>query len=291
MKTALKWLLYGIGGILGIALAGIGVVYVLIGLDLGRTFDRAGASIAVPGDRATIAEGERLARLRGCMGGCHGEGVNGNVFFDVPDGTRVVAPDLGLIASSYSTAELENVIRHGIRPDGTSVILPMPSTMFYHLSDQDLGAIIAYLRSQPPGEEAVPDTRIGPLARLFFFYYKQELETILAAERIVHDAPRLMPATGEPLAHGRYLAMTVCTECHGDDLRGGLDDFAPSLAVVVAYSLDDFRKLMRTGEPIGGRELDLMARVAASRFSYFTDLEIEHLHDYLRTLAAVAEDP
>ncbi len=34
------------------------------------------------------------------------------------DGTRVVAPDLGEIAASYSTTEIERAIRHGVKPDG-----------------------------------------------------------------------------------------------------------------------------------------------------------------------------
>jgi len=288
VKKILKWLLVTFGSIVGIALIGAGVVYVLIGNDLARTFEYAGTSLALPDDQVALEEGERLARLRGCMGGCHGATVNGGVFFEAPDGTRVVAPDLGVVAQNYSVADLEGVIRHGIRPDGTSVIVPMPSSMFYHLSDQDVAAIIAYLKRQTPGEQLQPETSVGPLARLFFFYYRQSLGTILAAELIDHDAPRLPVSTGEPVAHGRYLAMTVCTECHGADLRGGSDDFAPSLALVAAYSLQDFRTLMQTGVPIGDRELDLMARVSRARFSHFTDLEIDSLHAYLQTIAAAA---
>lgn len=290
MRAVLKWLLIGLGAVAGIALAGIGVIYVLIGFELDSTFENTGASIDVPEDRATVAEGERLARLRGCMGGCHGETVNGGVFFDVPDGTRIVAPDLGRIAQTYSIPELENGIRHGIRPDGTSVILAMPSAMFYHLSDQDLSAIIAFLRSQAPGEEHLPESRVGPIGRLFFFYFRHRFGTILAAEKIDHDAPTLRPSIDEPVAHGRYLAQTICSECHGQDLRGGLDGFAPGLAVAIAYSPDDFRSLMRTGTPIGDRELGLMAQVAQARFSYFSDLEIDNLHQYLRTLATTAND-
>ncbi len=290
-KRILKWLLVGLGGIAGVGLLGVAVVYMNIGFDLSRTFDVEGTSIVVPDDATAIAEGERLARLRGCMGGCHGETVNGRVFFDMPDGTRVVAPDLALAAERYSIAELELLIRHGIRPDGTSVILAMPSTMFYHVSDADLGAIIAFLTTHEPSGETLPTTRINPLARLFIFYYKRLIGTILPAEQIDHSAPRLVSTSEDPVVHGRYLAMTICTECHGNDLRGAADGFAPSLALVIAYSVDDFRQLMRSGEPIGDRELDLMATVAESRFSYFTDAEIESLHAYLQTLAATAGDP
>ena len=79
---------------------------------------------------------------------------------------------------------------------------------------------------------------------------------------------------------------TVCSECHGSDLGGSTGIGAPNLALVIAYSLDDFRELMHTGVPIGDRKLDLMEEVAIGRFSRFTDLEIENLHAYLQTLAS-----
>ena len=210
---------------------------------------------------------------------------------ELPDGTAVVAPDLAHAAQKYSNKELERLIRHGTRPDGTSVILVMPSSMFYHLSDDDLGAIIAFLRRQSPGDEQLPDTKIGPLARLLLMYYKNVAGTILAAELIDHDMPRIDPAAHDLHAQGRYLALTVCTECHWTDLRGAPDGSTPTLAVVAAYSIDNFRTLMRTGEPIGDRQLELMSSVAVRRFAHFTDQEIDALHVYLQTLATIPADP
>ena len=95
---------------------------------------------------------------------------------------------------------------------------------------------------------------------------------------------RLPALPDDPEAYGKYIAMTTCPECHGPDLRGWPDDNVPSLAIVAAYSLEDFTTLLRTGEPIGGRELDLMAEAAIKGFSHFTDSEIAALYAYLRTL-------
>ena len=39
-----------------------------------------------------------------------------------------------------------HAIRHGVRPDGTPLLF-MPSTEFYFLSDEDLGAVIAFIKS------------------------------------------------------------------------------------------------------------------------------------------------
>lgn len=217
VKVILKWLLIGLGGIVGIALLSVAVIYVLMGSDLRRTFDVAGTAITVPDDIASIAEGERLARA----------------------------------ARSYSNEDLDRLIRHGVKPDGTSVIMIMPSSMFFNLSDNDFGNIVAFLKSQQPSDEEMPGTKFGPLGRLLLFVLKQMVGTALAAELIDHDEPRIDSSSQEPLTHGRYLALTICTECHGSDLRGAPDGSAPNLAVAAAYSIEDFEILMRTGVPIG----------------------------------------
>ena len=291
IRKILRWLLVGLGGVVGVILLGVAIIYVLIGIDLDRTFDANGTIVEIPVDSASIAEGKRLAQLRGCFGGCHGKAINGQVFFEVPDGTSVVAPDLTRVVDEYSVEELERVIRHGIRPDGTSVFLVMPSTMFYNLSDGDFGKIVAFLRSQPTDDVDLPTLKLGPVGRSFLFYYKQLIGTILAAELIDHDARRIDPTTGDGSVSGRYLAMTVCTECHNDDLRGSPDGWAPTLAIVAAYSAENFRKLMREGVPVGDRDLDVMDDVAIKRFSSFTDPEIDGLYTYLSTLAATAPEP
>jgi cytochrome c553 len=282
-KPILKWFGIIIGGIVGLAALGVAIIYVMIGRDLSRTFDVAVAELAVPVDHAAIEEGERLAHIHGCSG-CHGDEVRGQVFFELFDGTTYVAPDLAAAAQKYSIAELDRVVRHGVRPDGTSVLLPMPSDMFYNLSDREFGSIIEFLRSQAPGTEPLPESYLGPVARVMLTMFKQETGTILSAEAVDHDAPRPDSSPENPESFGKYIAMTSCTECHGMDLLGAFDGEFPPLTIVAAYSLEDFTTLMRTGVPIGGRELDLMATVAVSRFSHFTDMEIAALHTFLKTL-------
>lgn len=288
MKRIIKWFFVLGGGLLGLAVLGLAIVYLYMGYRFGVVHDVALSTPAIPADARRVAEGERLARIRGCMGGCHGRETEGSVFFEVPDGSRIIAPDLGRIAAEYTADELEQAIRQGVRPDGTSVVGIMPSTMFQHLGDDDLAAIIAFLQSRTPGDEALPEPRFGPLLRAMMVFYSWKYDwTALAAEAIDAAAPRLDPAAdGPPLAHGRYLAMTVCTECHGDDLRGTPDGSTPSLAISAAYSREDFGRLMTTGIPVGGRELDLMKRVAVSRFAHLAEPEIDDLHAYLVTLAA-----
>lgn len=283
-RKVLKWFGISIASVVGLAAVAVAIVYVMIGRDLSQTFDLDLIEFSFSKDHANATEGQRLARIRGCFGGCHGDTVTGSVFFEAPDGTVLTAPDLARAAQKYSNAELERIIRHGVRPDGKSVVLVMPSEMLYNLSDGDLGSIIAYMQSQAPGEDAFPETYFGPLARLMLLMFKQDTGTILAAESIDHDATRLDPSPDNPEKFGKYLAMTSCTECHGQDLLGSSDGNFPPLVIVAAYSLEDFTTLLRTGVAMGDRELDLMARVAASRFTHFTDTEIAALHAYLKNL-------
>lgn len=288
IRKGMKWIGLALLSITGIAAAGVLVIYVVMGRDLARSHDHPGDEVPEFTDAVSIEEGQRLAQLRGCSGGCHGRSTEGQVMLELFDGSRVVAPDLGMIAQRYTTIELERAIRHGIRSDGTSVIRFMPSEMLSGLSDRDLGLIIAYLRSQPPGTDAWPGSRYGPLARIMGFMFKREFGSAMAADVIehVHSSP---PDPANAREVGRYLANTTCTECHGSDLRGAPDGSMPSLAVVMAYSREQFATLMRTGRPLGDRELDFMGQVARSRFVRFTDDEISALHDYLSDSANWSE--
>lgn len=99
----------------------------------------------------------------------------------------------------------------------------------------------------------------------------------------------LGPEADTSLKRGEYLAMTACNECHGLDLRGSNvepDIAPPDLAVVTAYSFEEFNRLMEEGLPRDGREtLGLMTTVARDRFGSFTTEERSDLYAFLRTLA------
>lgn len=287
MKKFLKGTAIVLGGLIGLLAVVVATIYIWVGVDLSRVVDvdTAGKVIDVPSDQKSIAEGQRLARLRGCFDGCHGENsATGRVFFELPDGTTVIAPDLAEAARHYSIEQFERLTRHGIRPDGTGVIGAMPVEMLYHLSDQDLGKIIAFLRSQPTRTEPLPETYFGPVARVFLLTLKQEFGSILAAETFDHKLPRTNAESTDPWERGQYLALSTCSECHGSDLSGPDDGSAPGLAVVSAYTQPAFTRLMRTGVAQGERELRLMSRVALSRFSHFTDAELTDLRTYLTAM-------
>lgn len=275
MRRLLRIVGLWLAGLAGLALLAAAAIYMRAEWLMRRSYEAPLMAFEAPRDESAVAEGERLARLRGCYDGCHGRELEGGLLFQEDWVGSVVAPDLTRVAATHSDAELERVIRRGVRKDGTTVWV-MPSSMFYHLSDADLGAIIAFIRSRPSSDG--PDTRItlGPLG--WFATAVGEFPAI--AEEIDSTVPRPPPGADDEVAFGRYLALTVCTECHGDRLAG--EGNTPSLQIVGAYSLDDFSRLMRDGIAIGDRELGLMSRVAQGRFRYFTEEEVRALHTFLQ---------
>ena len=202
--------------------------------------------------------------------------------FDEPMIGRVVAPNLTAAVGKYSDAELGGVIRNGVRPDGRSMVV-MPSEEFVGLTNEDLGRIIAFLKSLPAVEGPGPSVTLGPLGRIGIVTGKFKTVAQIIAETIP-----LPVATNEAAARGRYLARTTCPQCHGTSLGGAsFPDFTtPSLQIVAAYSPESFKQLLRTGVPLGGRRLETMGPWARNHLSHFTDSEIFDLYSYLHALPA-----
>ncbi len=267
-----------VGACVALTVLFVGVVYVASERALHRTFDVALPDIDIPTDSASIAEGGRLTEILGCRG-CHGAELEGRVFQDDFE-ARVVAPDLTRVAAEYSPAELARAIRRGVRANGEG-LWQMPSVMYHHLSDADVGRVVAYLRAAPRVEGGFAyQFRPGPLVR----WGLMTGDWWAIPEDVGRLGPRMAaPDRADTLAYGEYLARISCTECHGDELQGG--GRAPHLAVTLGYSLDDFRRLMRTGVALEERELPMMSEVARRRFTRLTDEELRALLAFLRMRA------
>lgn len=271
------------GALLLLALLALAVVYALSERALDRVYPIPAVTLSVPDDPASVVEGRRLATIRGCVGGCHGKEGGGAVMFDKPTIARLVAPDLAASVRRYSDAELAVIIRNGVRPDGRSMLV-MPSEAFNGLTDEDLARIVAFLHSLPPRSGPGPGNSIGPLGRVGLALG----EFKLVAQQLAELKPP--PEASGVAANGRYLARTVCAQCHGTDLRGGSNpEFtSPDLRIAAAYSPQAFVELMRNGTGLGGRKLDVMGPWARNNLSHLTDGEIAALYAYLGGLAGPA---
>ncbi|MBC7843459.1 MAG: c-type cytochrome [Gemmatimonadaceae bacterium] len=273
----------------GILVVGALIVVAAIAEKRARTrYDVPIHAITVPGDQASIDRGARLARARFCSD-CHGEGLTGRIMADSPELGRLAAPNLTSRTAPRALTDLEweRAVRHGVRANGSALRL-MPAHEFTELTDDDLGAIIAYARQLPGSSAQVPTTVAGPLLKALDV---AGLFKLYPAAGIDHNRPHRARLVAERTpAYGKYMAST-CTGCHGERLSGGKPPGAPPDWPAAAnltpsgighYSLADFTRLLRTGvRPDGSHVNDGMPWTFTRSLD---DTEIAAIHAYLRTV-------
>lgn len=245
----------------------VGAIYGVTESRFGREFDVEVGEVPIPTDSATVEWGRHLALTRGCTD-CHGEDFGGVRFVDVAPVASLAGSNLttgdGGVGGSYTDEDWVRAIRHGIRPDGTPLLF-MPSYEYNPLSDEDLGAMIAFLRGLPPVDRVHEPNRVGPVGRVL---YLRGTLPLVPAEMIDH-APREFeaPPRGPTAEYGEYIAHG-CTGCHGTDLTGGPipggpPEWPPATDVsggagsaIEGWTFDDFDAAVREGVRPDGSVLD-----------------------------------
>lgn len=281
--------------LLGLALA---AVYVISSRRFARRFevDPQPLEVPPPTDAAAIENGRRLAQSRGCME-CHGANGQGRVFIDEMPVMRMVTSNItpGGATREYTNDDWARAVRHGVRPDGSGILF-MPSADYRYMDDEDLGAIVAYLRSLPASDRDPGETSIGPMGRILYLTGKLPL---LPAELIDHDAPAPpKPAVGRTPEYGEYLAR-MCVGCHGASYTGGLIPGAPPAWPPAANITPDaatgigrmteaeFIAVMRTGRKRDGGQID-PSTMPWRQLALMTDDELVAMYLFLRTVPARA---
>ena len=235
------------------------------------TFDGANAIDAAD----QIRHGQRLTQVLGCTG-CHRPNLQGGRFYEL------YASNLTRELPNYSDAQFERLLRHAQRPNGR-VLWAMPSHIFQHLSEPDLRALLAYLRTLKRG--GIPTQPMLPL--------EPETRALLAKglikpeAKLVTETRNVLPVDAGPqFALGRYITEVTCTECHGSRLEGDPLGPTPNLIVAGGYTRAEFERLMTHGIAAGNRKINpLMMEVGQNRFPHFTPHERDALYAYLKARA------
>ena len=186
-------------------------------------------------------------------------------------------------------------IRHGVGHDGKGLVL-MPSRIWYYLSDEELGALIAYLKSLPPMDNEMPKTELGPLSRVMLALGQLPPEIVPNVTVIDHYAPRpVVTESGVTVEYGEYLANT-CTLCHGSNLNGRTLREGGNVYVALnltrsgemkGWSEEDFIATTRIGVTPGGHKLiDFMPW---KYFGQMTDEELSAVWMYAQSLPALTQ--
>ena len=294
MSRPLRIVLAIVGALLVIVVLACATVYFAGGRALTRTFAIPTESFTAPADSASVAAGARLALLYGCRD-CHVADLGGQVLIQSGAFGVVPAPNLtagrGGVGATYTDTDYERAIRHGMRPNGQSLVI-MPSADYQQLTDEDAGRIIAYVRQAPAVDREFPPRRPGPIMRMLLVMQRDQLLQAAAVEQTTTHAPSLV--AGPTVEYGQYMA-AGCRGCHGPDYSGGptgepgappARNITPDSATGIGtWTRDDFDRAVRTGRRPDGTELS--SSMPWSAFSVATDDEVTAMYLYLRTVPGV----
>ena len=281
MKRLLRWTGYVAGGLVALVVLAMLGIFGTSEWVLRRGHAAVPEKLELP-SRAQLADAPRQAKLLGCVS-CHGEGLGGREFLDVPNVVRIYAPNIPAIAARSTDHQIARAIRQGVGHDGRRLFV-MPSANYQRLSDGEVSALIAYIRGLPVGPGATEGFSARPIGRVAIATGKLQPQV---AKLDWYRTTGPIPA-GKVHDTGQQMAGKYCGDCHGPALEGltmESGDTAPNLSIAGAYDLDQFRTLMRTGKAAGNREVGLMSKVARDDFSHLTDAELKTLHGYLRARA------
>ena len=226
-------------------------------------------------EAAKVAHGKRLAVVLDCTG-CHGDNLQGtNVTADDPKYGDMNAPNLTLALAKYTDADIVRLMREGVPKDGREFWF-MPVESFQFLSDEDLDAVIAYMRTFKPAGKQLP-----PIVKGKGFEEDIERGFANAKAQIARFYAKQPVDLGEAHAKGRYLVKTTCTGCHNGQLQG-YEGFTPDLDIAGSYTSEELTRLLTTGEGKVKKNLGLMSDVAKNHFSHLTPGERAAVVAYIK---------
>jgi mono/diheme cytochrome c family protein len=259
---------------------------------------------------ALVERGAYLVNgIAGC-GNCHtpreadgtlieGSALTGAFVIEEPAFTAYapnITPDIETGIGSWSDSEIIRAIREGVRPDGRILGPPMSFVFYRGISDRDIRAMVAYLRSVPAVKNMVPRSTYNiPLPGS----WGAPIDTVA-------EVPR-----DDPIAYGAYLAGPIghCIDCHTPLVEGQLDlsrtgaggnvymrpfglDFTVVSSNVTAHrelglgawSDDEIKRAITRGISRDGREL--LPFMGFAFYRNIADEDLDALIAYLRTLPA-----
>jgi mono/diheme cytochrome c family protein len=311
-----KRILVGLAAVVAVAVSGF-ALWVASRQNL--VFTAPEPAIAASTDSAVIARGRYLVRDVAPCAACHGEPaaadawaagadvpLSGGREWAIPPGSifaRNITPDDGTGIGRVSDGRLARALRHGVGNDGRALL---PFMEMQGLADDDLEAVISYLRAQPPVANPVPDHRFSILGKVV-------RATVLANPVGPKATPPAVAPRGATVENGRYLAASVatCQGCHTQrNLMTGaytVPEFSGSNAFTDEGTPDriwappNLTPAPRTGMTARLSEDQFVARFRAGRilpgspmpwqaFSRLAEDDLRAIYRFLRTLPPVEND-
>ena len=298
MKKVFKWLGIVLGSMLGLVLVAGAAMYFIGNARFKKTYEFPPSNISVPTDAASIAYGQHRAET--LCEGCHRVDLGGIVnWFNagplgIVDSANLTSGTGGVGQEFTTDQDYVNAIRHGIDPEGKPIFMPAVYSTA-NLSDEDLGAIIAYVKSVPPVDQKTNGQHFTPLAKIML---AAGVLGDLPVEAVSHDIHVTAPERAMSIEYGGYLVDTNdCRICHGPQLNGG--PFPDPTITLISPNItpggepgfwteDQFINTIRTGVTPGGHELN-PKHMPWDVYKLMTDDELKAIFMYLHSLPKLAQ--
>ena len=268
-----------------------------------------------------IQRGEYLARLGNCIS-CHtvhgGEPFAGGLSFKTPYmflGTMYstnITPDEETGIGRWTEADFIKAMHTGEGPNG-SFFPAFPYTAFTKVSEEDVKAIYAYLRTVKPVKVEAPSNSFAFVAGRLGMKIWNAL--FFEEGRYVAN-----PAESEEWNRGAYLVNGLghCGACHtprnlllaektAENLWGAVvpdivleGQYRPWFAVNLtqtkngglgAWSVDDIRRYLKTGHNRWAGTFGPMNEVIANSLSHMTDEDAKAMATYIKSLPPAPDSP
>ena len=312
-----KFIKYGI--IVLVSIIVVVVIYINVAWD--KDFDAPYPNITASTDSAVIARGEYLVYGPAHCAYCHVPveripdvaddmkvPLIGGGKFDIPPGlfrTPNITPDEETGIGKLSDEQIARSLRYMVNRNNKTIF---PFMAFQELSDEDLTAIISYLRVQEPVRHEVQPNEMGFLGKM-----------VMAFGLIKPEGPKSTPPVSvrkdTTVEYGSYLANNVanCVGCHtnrdlktgemiGEPYAGGFHMEAEAFATsqkgymfvtpnltpdkitgtITEWDEDDFTDRMRGGRLYDGSPMPWEA------YATIDDIELKAIYKYLKSLKPVA---
>ncbi len=270
-------------------------------------------------DSAVIARGHYVVRVVAPCAGCHGDpsqraayvsGADvplvGGFGFDIPPGqfyTRNLTSDSATGLGSVSDKAIARALRFGVGHDGRALL---PFMEMQGLADDDLRAVVSYLRTQPAVHNEVPPHHYNILGKVV-------RATVLSKPVGPSATPLAQAPHGASVETGHYLVESValCWSCHTERSQmtgaftgpryGGTKGFKESYDTARTWSPPNITSDPETGRLGKMNEDQFVARFRQGRvipgspmpwqaFSKMNEEDLRAIYKYLKTVPAVKRD-
>ena len=260
-----------------------------------------------------VARGQYIfAVTGGCA--CHTEakGVHnaGARPFRIPLGTVYstnLTSDNETGLGSWTDQQIIDAIIKGLRKDGSRQLPLMPYTLYSGMAQEDLKALVAYLRTLKPVKKVTPElTTSTPFMRSVV------TEIWLKAFGTFYESPAQAPKSG--IQRGKYLTnhVAICGDCHtprnsfgvpnqslymaGSPKDGPIGEMVPNITPdketgIGDWKREDIAELLLTGvKPDSDNVQGLMEEVIRGTTHGYKDMTKEDvlaIADYMKSIPAI----